>query len=154
MAPSTTPSWVKKLTPSGPQGHELLSGERAKSLLDTKRISEFLWTKEELTRKDRVLEQLQAEKVFEKSQNYTAGRRDRFEMSLARAKKLVQLKRKFKWDDGDYYIANELLSESTPYRLHDSMFLVSKISPPTHFHMLLACDGDRHGVPHALINMY
>lgn len=127
--PAATPDWVKKLKPSGPQGHELLAMERNKSNLNVKRVSEFLFTKEELLRKDRILESLAQHKVFDKSQNYFDGRIDRFKSSLARAKKLRQISVQNGWSKEDFNLANELLSEATPYRLHDTMFLVS-FAPP------------------------
>lgn len=130
MAPKkgVAPAWVKELKPSGPQGHELLQQERNSSNLDVRRLSEFLHTKEEINRKDRILETLRSEKVFDKSQNYFSGRIDRFESSLARAKKLRQLTVKHGWSKDDFVTANELISESTPYRLHDSMFLVRNLT--------------------------
>jgi len=118
------PQWVKNLKPAGPQGSELLQMERNASDLNVKKLSEFLHTKKEIDRKDRILKVLEDEKIFDKSQNYFAGRIDRFETSLARAKRLRQLHVKLGWSKDDFNTANELLSESTPYRLHDSMFLV------------------------------
>lgn len=76
------PSWVKKLTPSGPQGSELLHQERAQSNVPVNKLSEFLFTKEVLDRQGKVLKVLKSEKVFDKSQNYFAGREDRFETAL------------------------------------------------------------------------
>ena len=86
MAP--TPDWVKQLKPSGPQGHELLAAERAKSYLPVEQLSELLFTKEVLQKKQRILNILKSEDVFDKSQNYFSGRTERFEKALARAKKL------------------------------------------------------------------
>ena len=122
----TNPQWVKDLKPASPQGSELLQKERDGSNINVNAISEFLHTKKELERKKRVLKVLENEPVFDKSQNYFAGRIDRFETSLARAKRLRQLTVKLGWDKDDFNTANELLSESTPYRLHDSMFLVCR----------------------------
>lgn len=76
------PSWVKTLTPSGPQGSELLHQERAQSNVPVNKLSEFLFTKEVLDRQGKVLKVLKSEKVFDKSQNYFAGREDRFETAL------------------------------------------------------------------------
>jgi acyl-CoA oxidase len=121
---SPTPQWVKALKPSGPQGGELLAAERDKSKIDVEKLSNFLFTKEVLDRQDRILKILQAEKVFDKSQNYFDGRVDRFKTSLARAKRLRQLQVKHNWDREDYTCANELISEPTPYGLHASMYLV------------------------------
>ncbi|KAK4971178.1 hypothetical protein LTR66_011486 [Elasticomyces elasticus] len=123
MAP--TPQWVKQLTPSGPQGSELLEQERAKSKIPVEQLSKFLFTQAGLDRKRRILQVLQSEKVFDKSQNYFAGRVDRFETALARAKKLRQLQVKLKWTEEDKQCANELVSEPGPYGLHESMFLIT-----------------------------
>ncbi|GAB7351975.1 hypothetical protein MBLNU459_g2502t1 [Dothideomycetes sp. NU459] len=126
MAPITpTPQWVKELKPSGPQGSELLSQERAKSNVNVEQLSKFLFTQEGLDRKRRILKILQSEKVFDKSQNYFAGRVDRFETALARAKKLRQLQVKHKWEQEDKICANDLISEPGPYGLHESMFLIT-----------------------------
>lgn len=123
MAP--TPAWVKKLTPSGPQGSELLAQERSKSNLSVDRLAEFLFTKEVLDRQARILKILENEKVFDKSQNYFAGRVDRFQTALARAKRLQQLNVKHKWTKDEYMTATELISEPGPYGLHATMFLIT-----------------------------
>ena len=122
MAP--TPQWVRDLKPSPPQGSDLLAEEREKSKVSVEKLSNFLFTKEVLERQDRILKILQAEKVFDKSQNYFDGRVDRFKTSLARAKRLRQLQVKHNWDKDEYGCANELISEPTPYALHASMYLV------------------------------
>lgn len=122
---STIPQWVKNLKPAGPQGTELLQQERNKSSVDVEQLSNFLFTKDGLARKQRVLEILQNDKVFDKSQNYFAGRVDRFETALARAKKLRQLHIKHNFSQDDKMVANELISEPGPYGLHESMFLIT-----------------------------
>lgn len=121
---SPTPEWVKKLTPSSPQGADLLKAEREKSKLSVDKLSNFLFTKEILERQERILKILQAEKVFDKSQDYFNGRTDRFQVALARAKRLRQLQVKHKWDRDEYMAANELMSEPGPYGLHATMYLV------------------------------
>ncbi|KAI9664587.1 MAG: fatty-acyl coenzyme A oxidase [Bathelium mastoideum] len=123
MAP--TPQWVKDLKPSGPQGHELLKQERAKSKVPVEQLSQFLFTREGLERKRRILKILEKETVFDKSQNYFAGRVDRFETALARAKRLRQLTVQHGWSVDDFRAATELISEPGPYGLHESMFLIT-----------------------------
>ncbi|GAM82832.1 hypothetical protein ANO11243_008180 [Dothideomycetidae sp. 11243] len=120
-----TPQWVKKLKPSGVQGTELLANERAKSNIDVQGLSRFMFTQEGMDRKRRILKILQNEKVFDKSQNYFAGRVDRFETALARAKKLRQIAVHHKWTQEDKMVANDLISEPGPYGLHESMFLIT-----------------------------
>ncbi|TKA49233.1 hypothetical protein B0A54_01310 [Friedmanniomyces endolithicus] len=121
----SAPQWVRDLKPSGPQGSELLEAERAKSAVNVSSLSSFLFTNEGLARKHRVLKILQSEKVFDKSQNYFAGRIDRFETALARAKRLRQIAVKHGWNNDDRLAANDLISEPGPYGLHESMFLIT-----------------------------
>jgi acyl-CoA oxidase len=121
-----TPDWVKQLKPSGPQGSGLLAAERANSNLPVKELSELLFTRELLERKQKVLDVLKSEKVLDKSQNYYAGRTEYFETALARAKALRNLRVKHNWTLEEYRIANEFMSEPLPYSLHDGMFTVCR----------------------------
>lgn len=121
--PPHNPDWVKALKPSGPQGSELLAQERAKSDLDVDKLATFMFTKEVLDRNAKLLEIIASNPVFDKSQNYFRGRRDRLEAALARAKALRQLSVKHQWTRDEDEAANELVSEPTPYGLHASMFL-------------------------------
>ncbi|KAI9811609.1 MAG: fatty-acyl coenzyme A oxidase [Pycnora praestabilis] len=120
-----TPTWVKDLKPSGPQGSELIKKEREQSNINVEKLSGFMFTREALDRQQRVLKILQSEKVFDKSQNYFAGRVDRFQTALARAKRLQQVTVKHNWSREDFLTANELISEPGPYGLHVSMFLIT-----------------------------
>jgi acyl-CoA oxidase len=122
---SPPPQWVKDLKPSSPQGADLLQAERDKSNISVDKLSNFLFTKEVLERQDRILNILQAEKVFDKSQNYFDGRVEKFQTALARAKRLRQLQVKHNWNRDEYMVANDLISEPGPYGLHASMYLVS-----------------------------
>lgn len=125
------PDWVKALVPSSPSGADLLKEERAKSNISVDKLSNFLFTKEVLDRQERVLNILQSEKIFDKSQNYFDGRVDKFKTALARAKKLRQLQVKHNWNNDDYMMAYELVSETGPYMLHIGMYLVCLCPPPT-----------------------
>ena len=118
------PDWVAKLTPSGPQGSELLATERAKSNINIDKLSNFMFGKEALENNAKILAILQSEKVFDKSQNAFMGRVEKFPVALARAKKLRQLQVKHNWTIDDYRVADGLISEPGPYGLHASMFLV------------------------------
>ena len=122
--PSPPPDWVKALKPSGPQGSELLAQERAQSNVNVERLSEMLHTKKALQRQQKLLELLQPEMVFDKSQNHSLGRVERLQRSLAKAKRLQQLAEQHEWDMEELHAANDLVGEPTPYGLHASMFLV------------------------------
>jgi acyl-CoA oxidase len=122
---SSNPEWVKALKPSGPQGSELLAQERAKSNLNVDQLATFMFTPEVLQRNERILKILQAEPIFDKSQNYFRGRISRIEAALARGKRLQQLQVQHNWTRDEFQTANDLISEPTPYGLHASMFLVT-----------------------------
>lgn len=128
---SPTPAWVKQLKPSGAQGHELLAAERANSNVPVKQLEELLHTRDVIERKQKILNILKAEKVFDKSQNYFMGRTDRFERALAREKRLRLLKKQHNWSLEEFRTAADLIGEPGPYGLHDSMFKVW--APPTIF---------------------
>lgn len=121
---SPTPTWVKQLKPSGAQGHELLATERANSNVPVQQLEELIHTKEVIERRNKILNILKAEKVFDKSQNYFMGRTDRFERALAREKRLRILKKQHNWTLEEFRMATELIGEPGPYGLHDSMFKV------------------------------
>ena len=127
MAP--TPDWVKQLKPSGPQGSELLDAERAKSDINVEKLQELLLTKDVIERRNKILEILKSEPVFDKSSNYFNGRMERFERALGREKKLQLLRRKHNWTMDELRTATEAVGEPGPYALHESMF---KVSQETH----------------------
>ena len=120
---ASVPQWVRDLDISSPHGSELLAQERKQSNVNVEQLSNFLFTKDAIARKRRILEVLQSEKIFDKSPNYFSGRVDRFEVALARAKRLRQLTVEKKWNDTDLTVANELISEPLPYALHEHMYL-------------------------------
>lgn len=128
--PSPPPAWVQALKPTGPQGSELLAQERAQSTVDVDKLAELLKGKEALRRQAQILQILQNEKVFDKSQNNSLGRVERIQRSLAKGKRLQQLSVEHNWTRDEYHAANDLIGEPTPYGLHASMFLVSL--PPSH----------------------
>ncbi|CEI66178.1 Peroxisomal acyl-coenzyme A oxidase 1 [Fusarium venenatum] len=121
--PPPNPDWVKALTPSGPQGSELIAKERAQSDINVDQLATFLFTKEVLQRNAKILKILQDDPVFDKSQNYFRGRTDRLEAALARGKHLKRLSDKHNWTEEEHHVANDLISEPTPYGLHATMFL-------------------------------
>lgn len=121
----SNPDWVKKLVPAEPQGANLITQERALSNINVDQLADFMFTRETLELRERILKILVADPAFDKSQNYFQGREDRIKSSLAKAKRLRQLTVKHNWTQDEHYCANELLSEPTPYGLHASMFLVT-----------------------------
>lgn len=120
------PDWVKALKPAGQPGSELLAQERSQSNVDVDKLAELLHTRQALERQDRLLAMMKNDPVFDKSQNHTLGRTERIQRALAKGKRLQQLSVQHNWNYDDFYAANDLLGEPTPYGLHASMFLVSR----------------------------
>lgn len=106
--------------------------ERAKSNIPVDQLTTYLFESPFLETKRKILKILESEKLFDKSKNYFSGRVERFEVALARAKRLRQLAVEHEWALEDHNIAVDLLSEPMPYGLHGTMFLVSH----TFLHML------------------
>lgn len=121
----SNPDWVKGLKPSGRQGSQCLSLEREKSNVDVDKLASFMFTDEALERSERILKILKADPTFDKTQNYFRGRNSRIEAALARGKRLRQLSVKHKWSKEESNVADQLISEPTPYGLHASMFLIT-----------------------------
>ncbi|OAX83477.1 hypothetical protein ACJ72_02164 [Emergomyces africanus] len=68
---------------------------------------------------------MEKESVFDKSQILSMGRVERLTASLAKAKRIQQLRQQYNWTFDEFVTANDLLGEPTPYGLHASMFLVT-----------------------------
>lgn len=128
---SPNPEWVKKLKVAAPRGSDLLAGERSASNIDVNQLSEYLFTKDSLETRDRILKILMNDPAFDKSQNYFQGREDRILASLGKGKRLRQLQVEHEWSPEEYMLANELLGEPTPYGLHATMFLKTLLGQGT-----------------------
>lgn len=126
----SNPAWVERLKPTKPSGGELLAQERARSKIETEKLTLFLHGEDFLSMRNEILEILQKEKVFNKEQNVFAGRVERFKTALARAKRLRQLANEHGWSLMDHNIAVDLIAEPMPYGLHGTMFLVSLLHTP------------------------
>ncbi|KIW62214.1 hypothetical protein PV04_10410 [Phialophora macrospora] len=121
----SNPDWVKALKPSGPSGSSVLAAERAASPVNADSLSTLLFTAPILERNQKILDILQRDPVFDKSQNYFRGRIERIRAALARGKRLQQLTVAHGWSPDEYQVAYELLGEPTPYGLHAGMFTVT-----------------------------
>lgn len=121
--PPPNPDWVQALVPSGTQGTKLLEQERTSSDINADQVAKFLFTSENLERNAKILKILKSHDVFDKRNNYFHGRTERIKAALARGKKLRQLSVEHNWTPHEYVVANELISEPTPYGLHEHMFL-------------------------------
>lgn len=84
----------KHLKPIEPQGASLLEKERQNATFNTEELMEFIFGKDYIAKRDRILDILQNDPVLgDKSHRYYNGRDVRFKKSLAAAKRFVELQR-------------------------------------------------------------
>ena len=82
-----------------------------------------MFTDEVLQQNAHILSVLEADPIFNKSENYFRGRIERIKAALARGKRLQHLTMKYDWSDDQYQVAYDLIGEPTPYGLHVGMFM-------------------------------
>ncbi|CDH48764.1 acyl-oxidase [Lichtheimia corymbifera JMRC:FSU:9682] len=117
------PTKFPAVGPAAPNGDLLLANERAKASFDVKEMSKFMYTEEYLNKMYKVLEVLESEPAFDKSNRYHESRPEKIASSLWKDKRLVDLQKEHNWDETDVSIANFLYDQSTPFTLHYNMFI-------------------------------
>ncbi|RKP26339.1 acyl-CoA dehydrogenase/oxidase, partial [Syncephalis pseudoplumigaleata] len=113
----------RHLTPSGPQGSELLARERQQATFNPTDLSYFLYGKEHLERQSRLLALIEHDPVFDKSKRYYSSREERLRHALGKEKRLVELMMEHRWAYTDISVAEYLIDESGPFTLHRAMFI-------------------------------
>ncbi|MCJ1304100.1 hypothetical protein MMC08_006912, partial [Hypocenomyce scalaris] len=115
--------FTDNLKPAEPRGSETLAKERAQSALPVQELAKHLLSRDGfLERQERVLEELQKERLFSKETQQNLSRPERYHLGLARAKLLRRMSDKLKWDPEDYRMAEYLVDDVSPYHLHPTMF--------------------------------
>ena len=138
-----TPSWVMALKLSSPQGYTTLILERKKSKIDKDRLAHFLYTEQNVEMQQRILEVLQNDQAFDKSGNYFRSRIEQYTTSLARAKRLHQLRTELCWTEEEFEWAVQAIGEPTAYSIHWQGFVVSqKFLEGNTMRCLILCTAD------------
>jgi acyl-CoA oxidase len=87
-------TFPKHLKPIEPQGPVLLQQERDRASFNSNELMNFIYGKEHLETRDRLLNILQNDPILsDKSHRYYNGRDVRFNKSLAGAKRFAELSR-------------------------------------------------------------
>lgn len=87
-------SYVKipsHLRPSDPQGPDLLTQERESASFDVKELTLLLYGIKDLERYHKILNIIENDPVFDKTNIYFMGRDKLFEYTIKKEKRLVQL---------------------------------------------------------------
>ncbi|KAI8986401.1 acyl-CoA dehydrogenase/oxidase C-terminal [Pilobolus umbonatus] len=120
---NNTPTKFPKLAPKGPSGELLLANERAKASFDVDKLSKFMYTESWLIKMNKVLEVLENEPAFDKTNRYYMSRKEKISTSLWKDRRLFEIVREHNWDETDTQIANFLFDQSSPFTLHYNMFI-------------------------------
>ncbi|KAG1121911.1 hypothetical protein G6F42_011973 [Rhizopus arrhizus] len=112
-----------KLAPKGPSGELFLANERAKGTFDVNELAKFMYTEEWLQKMHKVLEVMESEPAFDKTNRYYLSRKDKISSSLWKDKRLIEVAKEQNWDETDTQIANFLFDQSSPFTLHYNMFI-------------------------------
>lgn len=119
------------LPPSEPQGCDLLAEERSKTTFSVHDLSNYIYGQEYLERQEKMLELIENEPAFDKSDRYFLGRTERFAGALRKDYALVKLAEEQKWTPEEFMQADILIDEPGPFGLHRGMFMPTLVSQGT-----------------------
>ena len=119
------PDFTDKLKPAV-DGSQLLSKERQQSNVPVDELAQHLLGKDDfLGRQERILKVLQKDPLFNKVKQFNLSRPERYQLGLARAKKLRRFVDQYGWTDEDHSMAGYLADDVSPYFVHFSMFVTT-----------------------------
>lgn len=88
---NNVPTKFPKLAPKGPSGELFLANERAKGTFDVNELAKFMYTEEWLQKMYKVLEVMESEPAFDKTNRYYLSREDKISSSLWKDKRLIEV---------------------------------------------------------------
>ncbi|GAA5888994.1 hypothetical protein JCM6882_009711 [Rhodosporidiobolus microsporus] len=112
-------------------GGRLLEIERSKASFAPKDLEEFLFGREYVDRRARILAVVENEPAFDKAQIHYMSRGEKYRHGLRKDKRLVQLTRELGWNADDVQMAEILIDMPAAFGLHNSMFLKTLRSQTT-----------------------
>ncbi|EME48677.1 hypothetical protein DOTSEDRAFT_67648 [Dothistroma septosporum NZE10] len=117
------PDFSDNLLPASPTGPEILSKERGQSDVPIDELSRHLLARNDfLPRQSRVLPILEKDPLFRKVKQMNLSRPERYQLGLARGKKLRRYIDQHAWDEEDFRMAEYLCDDVSPFMVHESMF--------------------------------
>ena len=119
--PVEIPDHLQK--PVGTPGPRLLEIERAKASFSPRDLELYLYGKDYIERRDRILPVLENEPAFNKSRIHYMDRGEKYRFGLRKEKRLTQIQMELGWDDDDLHMAAGLLDLPASFNLHRSMFM-------------------------------
>lgn len=118
---ATMPDFTDALKPAQ-DGTAILTAERSGSDVPIEALSNHLFSSAYLERQSRVLKILETDPLFQKQKQYNLSRPERYQLGLARAKKLKRYAEEYGWSIEDHEMGQYLCDDVSPYMVHFAMF--------------------------------
>lgn len=120
------PDFTDNLKPASPDGPEILMKERSQSDVPVEELAQHLFSRNDfLGRQERVLKILEKDPLFNKTKQLNLSRPERYQLGLARAKKLRRYADEYRWDAEDISMSQYLCDDVSPYMVHYAMFVTT-----------------------------
>lgn len=119
------PDFTDNLKPST-DGTAVLTEERNGSNVPIEELAQHLLSRNGfLERQQRILTVLEGDPLFNKVKQFNLSRPERYQLGLARAKKLRWYCDLHGWDGEDHSMAQYLCDDVSPYMVHYAMFVTT-----------------------------
>lgn len=118
---NNVPTKFPTIEPKAPLGPDLLMMERSKASFDISALTELMYTKSWLTKRNKVLSIIENDPAFSKSTRYYESRDAKIAAGYRKDKRLIELTRQHNWDHDDRQIASFLYDQSTPVSQLDQL---------------------------------
>lgn len=120
------PDFTDKLKPATPDGTTLLRRQREGSDVPEDELAHHLLSSDDfLGRQERVLRIVEKDPLFNKTKQFNLSRPERYQLGLARAKKLRRYQDQHDWNEEDLDMAMYLCDDVSPYMVHYHMFVTT-----------------------------
>ncbi|KAF7197138.1 Peroxisomal acyl-coenzyme A oxidase 1 [Pseudocercospora fuligena] len=117
------PDFADNLKPASPTGPDILAKERGQSDVPIEELAEHLLSRNGfLKRQQKILPVLQRDPLFNKVRQPNLSRPERYQLGLARAKRLRRWADDYGWDSEDQNMSAYLCDDVSPYMVHSAMF--------------------------------
>ncbi|EMC94628.1 hypothetical protein BAUCODRAFT_554654 [Baudoinia panamericana UAMH 10762] len=119
------PDFTDNLKPASPTGPDILNKERSQSDVPVDQLAQHLFRDGFMERQKRILRVLEKDVLFVKVKQLNLSRPERYQLGLARAKKLRRYADQYNWNNDERSMSQYLCDDVSPFMVHDSMFITT-----------------------------
>ncbi|OBZ74786.1 Peroxisomal acyl-coenzyme A oxidase 1 [Grifola frondosa] len=99
-----------------------MSHARQRASVSCVNLQKFLWGDEQWTTRQRIVEIISNDPIFDKSSRPFSSRQERYKRGLAMANRIYELRELHKWSAKETSLAFDLIDEPVPMTLHNIAF--------------------------------